>query len=73
VLASVFQPGPTSVDQQMLVPIAKGQFNPMRENGIQFKQCSNAFLNCAAPDRLQEPARPGELAHCSAVAETARG
>jgi hypothetical protein len=28
--------------------------NRMRESGIRFKQCSNAFLTCAAPDRLQE-------------------
>ena len=28
--------------------------NRMREEGIRFKQCSNAFLKCAAPKRLQE-------------------
>ena len=28
--------------------------NRMRENGIQFKQRSNAFLKCAEPDRLQQ-------------------
>jgi hypothetical protein len=28
--------------------------NRMRENGIGFKQCSNAFLKCTAPHRLQE-------------------
>src|SRR6266446_2259728 len=28
--------------------------NRMRENGIGFKQLANAFLKCAAPDRLQE-------------------
>ncbi len=27
--------------------------NRLRENGIAFKQLANAFLNCAAPDRLQ--------------------
>lgn len=35
--------------------------NRMRENGIRFKQCSNAFLTCAAPDRLQ--ALADSLAH----------
>ena len=41
--------------------------NRMRENGIQFKQCSNAFLKCAAPDRLQELAdslTPRHLVTC---------
>jgi hypothetical protein len=28
--------------------------NRMREQGIAFKQLANAFLKCAAPDRLQE-------------------
>jgi hypothetical protein len=28
--------------------------NRMREAGIDFQQCSNAFLRCAAPQRLQE-------------------
>jgi hypothetical protein len=28
--------------------------NRMREEGINFRQCSNAFLTCAAPKRLQE-------------------
>jgi hypothetical protein len=28
--------------------------NRMRENGIGFKQLANAFLRCAAPERLQE-------------------
>src|SRR4029453_10473013 len=28
--------------------------NRMREEGISFKQCANAFLKCAAPKRLQE-------------------
>jgi hypothetical protein len=27
--------------------------NRLRENGIGFKQLANAFLKCAAPDRLQ--------------------
>ena len=28
--------------------------NRMREEGIDFEQCSNAFLRCSAPERLQE-------------------
>ena len=28
--------------------------NRMREAGIDFRQCSNAFLRCGAPERLQE-------------------
>ena len=28
--------------------------NRMREEGIDFQQCSNAFLRCGAPERLQE-------------------
>jgi hypothetical protein len=39
----------------------------MRENGIQFKQCSNAFLKCAAPERLQQLAdslTPRHLVTC---------
>src|SRR5262245_12923935 len=28
--------------------------NRMREEGIRFQQCANAFLKCAAPKRLQE-------------------
>ena len=28
--------------------------NRMREQGIGFKQLTNAFLRCSAPDRLQE-------------------
>ena len=28
--------------------------NRMRQEGIGFQQCSNAFLKCAEPDRLQE-------------------
>ena len=41
--------------------------NRMRENGIQFKQCSNAFLKCAAPERLQQLAdslTPRHLVTC---------
>ena len=41
--------------------------NRMREDGIRFKQCSNAFLKCAAPDRLQELAdslTPRHLVTC---------
>jgi hypothetical protein len=30
--------------------------NRMREDGIDFKQCANAFLKCSAPERLQHPA-----------------
>jgi hypothetical protein len=26
----------------------------MREQGIDFQQCSNAFLRCGAPERLQQ-------------------
>jgi hypothetical protein len=39
----------------------------MRERGIQFKQCSNAFLKCAEPDRLQHLAdslTPRDLVTC---------
>src|SRR5215471_18977113 len=28
--------------------------NRMREEGIRFQQCANAFLKCAAPERLQQ-------------------
>jgi hypothetical protein len=28
--------------------------NRMREEGVQFQQCSNAFLNCSDPSKLQE-------------------
>jgi hypothetical protein len=28
--------------------------NRMREEGIDFQQCSNAFLRCGAPERLQQ-------------------
>ena len=41
--------------------------NRMREDGIRFKQCSNAFLKCATPDRLQELAdalTPRDLVTC---------
>jgi hypothetical protein len=42
--------------------------NRMRENSIQLKQYSNAFLKCAAPDRLQQLAdslTPRDLVSCS--------
>ena len=41
--------------------------NRMREQGIGFKQCANAFLRCSAPDRLQELAdslTPRDLVTC---------
>jgi hypothetical protein len=41
--------------------------NRMREKGIGFKQVANAFLKCAAPDRLQELANsltPRDLVTC---------
>ena len=41
--------------------------NRMREEGIDFQQCSNAFLRCAAPERLQELAdtlTPQDLSSC---------
>jgi hypothetical protein len=41
--------------------------NRMRENGIGFKQLANAFLKCAAPDRMQELANsltPRDLVTC---------
>jgi hypothetical protein len=41
--------------------------NRMREEGIAFRQCSNAFLTCARPERLQELAaslKPWDLAAC---------
>src|SRR5215510_14373882 len=41
--------------------------NRMREKGIGFKQLTNAFLKCAAPDRLQELANsltPRDLVTC---------
>src|SRR6478736_5483132 len=41
--------------------------NRMREKGIEFKQVANAFLKCAAPDRLQELANsltPRDLVTC---------
>ena len=41
--------------------------NRMREKGIGFKQAANAFLKCAAPDRLQELANsltPRDLVTC---------
>ena len=42
--------------------------NRMRQEGIDFRQCSNAFLSCAKPDRLQELAdqlTPHDLIACS--------
>jgi len=39
----------------------------MREEGIDFRQCSNAFVSCAKPDRLQELAdrlTPHDLVAC---------
>ena len=41
--------------------------NRMREEGIDFKQCANAFLKCSAPERLQELAdslTPRDLLTC---------
>jgi hypothetical protein len=41
--------------------------NRMREEGIGFQQCANAFLKCAAPKRLQELAdslTPQDLVRC---------
>src|SRR5262247_855388 len=41
--------------------------NRMREEGIRFQQCANAFLKCAAPKRLQELAdslTPQDLVSC---------
>jgi len=41
--------------------------NRMREEGIDFKQCANAFIRCAAPDRLQRLADsldPHDLSTC---------
>ena len=41
--------------------------NRMREEGIDFKQCGNAFTRCSAPERLQQLADsldPRELSTC---------
>lgn len=41
--------------------------NRLREEGIHFKQCANAFTRCSAPGRLQQLADsldPGELLRC---------
>ena len=41
--------------------------NRMREEGIDFQQCSNAFMRCARPERLQELAdslTPRDLIAC---------
>ena len=34
--------------------------NRLREEGLDFEQCSNAFLRCSAPDRLPAEQREGE-------------
>jgi hypothetical protein len=42
--------------------------NRMREKDIDFEQCSNAFLQCSAPERLQELAdtlTTEDLSSCS--------
>jgi hypothetical protein len=41
--------------------------NQMREKGIDFKQCANAFISCSAPERLQQLAdslTPWDLLTC---------
>ena len=41
--------------------------NRMREEGIEFKQCANAFVRCAEPERLQQLANsltPSDLVSC---------
>ena len=41
--------------------------NRMREEGLDFQQCSNAFLRCGSPERLQELAdtlTAGDLSTC---------
>ena len=41
--------------------------NQMREEGIDFKQCANAFTRCSAPERLQQLAdslTPWDLLTC---------
>ena len=41
--------------------------NRMREEGLDFQQCSNAFLRCGSPERLQELAdtlTAGDLSAC---------
>src|SRR5271166_5568402 len=41
--------------------------NRMRQEGIDFKQCANAFMRCSAPERLQELAdelTPHDLVSC---------
>jgi hypothetical protein len=41
--------------------------NRMRQEGIEFKQCANAFISCAAPKRLNELAEtlaPSDLTSC---------
>ena len=41
--------------------------NRMREEGIEFKQCANAFVRCAEPERLQQLTNsltPSDLVSC---------
>ena len=38
--------------------------NRMREEGIDFKQCANAFTRCAKPERLQQLADSLTLGIC---------
>jgi hypothetical protein len=41
--------------------------NQMRQKGIDFKQCANAFISCSAPQRLQQLAdtlTPWDLLTC---------
>ena len=41
--------------------------NRMREEGMEFKQCANAFVRCAEPERLQQLANsltPSDLVSC---------
>jgi hypothetical protein len=38
--------------------------NQMREEGIDFKQCANAFTRCSVPERLQQ---------CASLREAHRG
>ena len=42
--------------------------NRMREEGIDFQQCSNAFLRCGRPERLQEQALALTARICRAAA-----
>ena len=38
--------------------------NRMREEGIDFQQCSNAFMRCAKPERLADALTPRDLVTC---------